>query len=102
VYNYVPNTIQCVWIKDSAYTTVAELTAALSVNPVTVMYTISPTETPLSAEELAQYAALHTNKPNTTVYNDAGAGMKLEYTADTKTYIDNKFTELANAIVSNA
>lgn len=59
-------------------------------------------ETPLSAEELAAYAALHTNKPNTTVHNDGGAHMELSYVADTKLYIDNKFTELAAAIVSNA
>lgn len=61
----------------------------------------TPVETPLSAEELAVYAAMHTNKPNTTVYNDAGAGMKLQYVADTKSYIDNKFTELQNAILSS-
>lgn len=41
----------------------------------------TPIETPLSAEELAQYAALHTNKPNTTVMNDAGAYMDAEYYA---------------------
>lgn len=71
--------------------------------PVKTLYLLAtPIETALSAEELAQYAALHSNKPNTTVYNDAGAGMKLEYVADTKTYIDNKFAELAAAIVNNA
>lgn len=61
----------------------------------------TPTETALTAEELAAYAAMHTNKPNTTVYNDAGAGMKLQYVADTKAYIDNKFNELATALVNN-
>lgn len=70
--------------------------------PVRVLYQRkTPVETPLSAEELAAYAAMHTNKPNTTVYNDAGAGMKLQYVADTKIYIDNKFTELQNAILSS-
>lgn len=62
----------------------------------------TPIETPLSAEELAQYSALHTNKPNIFAYNDAGAGMKLAYVADTKLYIDKKFNELAAAIVNNA
>lgn len=71
-------------------------------NPVTVLYELAtPIETPLTAEALAAYAALHTNKPNTTVYNNAGAGMKLQYVADTKSYIDNKFTELQNAILSS-
>jgi len=51
--------------------------------------------------ELAQYAGQHTNKPSTTVHNDAGAGMKLAYVADTKAYIDKKFNELAAAIVNN-
>lgn len=69
--------------------------------PVTVQYELeTPVETPMTAEEIAAYAALHTNKPNTTVYNDAGAWLKLEYVADTKTYIDNQFTELQNAILS--
>ena len=38
----------------------------------------TPIETPLSEEELAAYAALHTYKNNTTVFNDAGAWMELE------------------------
>lgn len=71
--------------------------------PVELVYTLAtPVETPLSAEELAQYAALHTNKPNTTIFNDSGAGMKVEYIADTKAYIDNKFTELQNAILATS
>lgn len=56
----------------------------------TVIYYLlaEPIETPLAAAEIAAYAALHTNKPNTTIYNDAGAYMAAEYVADTKTYID--------------
>ena len=46
-------------------------------------------------------AALHINYPNTTVYNDSGAVMEIEYIADTKLYIDKKFAELAAAIVNN-
>jgi hypothetical protein len=91
-----------------AFATVNELKAFLAEqynagNPVTIQYALlTPIETHLSAEELAQYAALHTNKPNTTVMNDAGVGMELAYVADTKLYIDNKFNELAAAIVNNA
>lgn len=48
--------------------------------PVKVKYALAePIETPLSEEELAAYATLHTNNPNTTVYNDAGAHMELTY-----------------------
>ena len=63
--------------------------------PVTVQYTLlEPIETSLTAEELAAYAVLHTNKPNTVVTNDAGAEMALAYVADTKAYIDNKLAQL--------
>ena len=57
----------------------------------TVSYVLAtPIETDLPEEELIAYAALHTNKPNTTIYNDAGAYMVAEYVADTKTYIDRR------------
>lgn len=59
----------------------------------------TPVETPLSATEIAAYRALHSNYPNTGVYNDAGAHMAVSYNADTKTYIDNKFAALSAAIV---
>lgn len=49
-------------------------------NPVIVLYQrLVPIETALTAEELAAYAAMHTNYPNTTVFNDAGAGMEVKY-----------------------
>ena len=71
--------------------------------PVIVQYILAePVETPLSADELSAFAELHSNKPNTTAFNDGGAGMKLSYVADTKAYIDNKFNELALAILNNA
>jgi hypothetical protein len=41
----------------------------------------TPIETPLSTEELAQYATLHTNYPSTTIYNDADAYMEVKYAA---------------------
>ena len=59
-----------------------------------------PTETPLSGVELAVFASLHSNKPNTTAFNDSGAGMKLSYVADTKTYIDQKLAVISKAILS--
>ena len=56
----------------------------------------TPVETPLSEEELAAYASLHTYRGNTTVFNDAGAYMELEYVMDAKKYIDSK---IASAIL---
>ena len=71
-------------------------------NPVIVQYVLAePIETPLTAEQLEAYenANLHTHKPITTITCEAD--MKVEYVADTKAYIDNKFNELAAAIVNN-
>ena len=52
----------------------------------------TPIETPLSAEALAAYAALHTYRGRTDVSNDAGAWMKCEYFMDAKKYIDSKIS----------
>lgn len=72
-----------------------EATTWLAKNPVTFWYALAtPIETPLSETELAAYRSLHTNKPNTTILNDAGAHMAVEYVADTKLYIDKKIAAL--------
>jgi hypothetical protein len=66
--------------------------------PVIVGYVLTePVETPLTEVELQAYLAMHSNKPTTTVLNDAGAHMALEYAADPKTYIDNKLAALVAA-----
>ena len=65
------------------------------ITSATVSYPLAtPIETPLSETEIAAYRALHSNYPNTTVLNDAGAHMVVKYAADTKLYIDNKITAL--------
>ena len=52
----------------------------LSQHPVTVYYALAtPIETDLPAEEIADYQALHTYTPNTTVSNDTGAWVKVGY-----------------------
>lgn len=61
-----------------------------------------PIVTNLSAEEVQKILALHTNKPNTTIWNDQDAEMQVTYVADTKSYIDKKFKELSDAIVVSA
>ena len=53
----------------------------------------TPIEHDLPPEVVEAYKKLHTNYPVTTVLNDAGAGMKVEYVADTKNYTDNKIAE---------
>lgn len=69
--------------------------AYLENNAVTVLYALAtPIEHALTDAELQAFRALHSCKPTTTVLNDAGAHMVLEYAADPKTYIDNKLAAL--------
>lgn len=76
------------WV--STTMTAAEFKSFLAEHPVTVMYPMAePVDTALGAELLAEFSTLHSYYPNTTVSNDAGAEMTLEYVADTKTYVDN-------------
>jgi cell division protein ZapA (FtsZ GTPase activity inhibitor) len=65
--------------------------------PLTFVYAVREEkdiiETPLTEEEIQAYKALHTNYPNTTIYNSDGAGAEVGYVADTKNYIDNKIAD---------
>jgi hypothetical protein len=89
------------YVHDSAYTDAATFKAAMS--GVMLYYELAtPVETPISETDLTAYRTLHTNKPITTVYTDSNAELAVEYVADTKTYIDNKFAELAAAVLQNA
>lgn len=55
----------------------------------------SPVVTQLSSEEIAAYKALLSNYPSTNIFTDSTpqAGIEASYTADTKTYIDNKISQ---------
>lgn len=91
---------QIVLVTDIA-STVEEMTAYLNANETLFAYPLkTPVETNLKPEEVTAFQALHTHKKNTTIFNSAGLDQQVEYAADTKTYIDNKFTELQNAILS--
>ena len=61
-------------------------------------------ETDLSSEEIEAYKQLASNYPNTNVFSDSDpqVGIEMDYTADTKMYIDNKFNELAQQILNKA
>lgn len=70
--------------------------AYLQSHPITVLYQLStPVEIPLAPAELSAYAGLHTNYPTTTVINDEGVYMALNYAADTETYIANNYVDKA-------
>ena len=62
-----------------------------------VLYPLTePVETDLTPEQLTAYAALTMYKPNTTITTDSdpAAGLSVDYVADPKAYIDNKFSAL--------
>ena len=90
-----------IYVYDSSCSTLEDFKAKLAAQPLEIIaQAAEPIAKELDAETAAAIAALRTYKPNTTIVNDAGAGMAVEYVADTKAYIDNKFTELQNAIVA--
>lgn len=73
-------------------------TTYLQTNPIEVLYILStPIETDIPEETMTAYRNLCTNYPSTVIQNDSGAGMEVEYVADTKSYIDNKLKELVQA-----
>ena len=79
---------------------VAELHTAGT--PITIQYILdTPIETPLTAEQLSAFKALHSNKPTTTIINDSGTEMSVAYVADTKLYIDQKIAAISAAILNN-
>ena len=68
------------------------------------VYVVAPQSKPitvnLSKDEVDKILSLHTYYPSTKI--SADADFEATYIADTKNYIDNKFTELANVIVASA
>lgn len=79
--------------------------AWLNKNPITVVYQLAtPTEEDIPAELLSQLKELQTYVTTTNVMfeaSDVYPIVDLEYIADTKTYIDNKFKELAEVIITS-
>lgn len=78
--------------ENSPFTTTDECIAWMNENDVKTNYVLAePIITDLTQEELDQYNALLMNYPNTTVVNDAGAYMEVEYVADTKEHIKQNY-----------
>ena len=82
VHHYVDGSAAWVYVPKGADVTGLEMCVILK----------TPIETPLSEEELAAYASLHTYRGNTTVSNDSSAHMEIEYVMDAKKYIDRLVT----------
>lgn len=88
---------------DTANGTVPPLTALgafLHLNPVLVCAPLlEPKETELTDTNVVDALALTTFYPYTTIVNDAGVGMTVEYNIDTKTYIDNSIKASVTSIM---
>lgn len=90
---------------DTSINTVALLRDYLNTHPLDAIYLLKmPVEYNLTDAEMQAFEELHTYKPNTTIMSDSEpqAGMKVEYALDMKTYVDNKFLELATQVLENA
>lgn len=70
-------------------------------NPLYVFYeTISTEFIPLPQSEQSAIRNLTTYYPSTTLTNDQGCVMELDYVTDTKNYIDNKFAQLQKSLIN--
>ncbi|WP_379714318.1 hypothetical protein [Mediterraneibacter gnavus] len=84
--------------KKERISTVTDLKAWLKENPVTVIYDLAyPIETDIPEETMTAYRNLYTNYPSTVIQNDSGAGMEVEYVADTKQFILDQIKALVQA-----
>jgi hypothetical protein len=84
--------------KKEQISTVTDLKAWLKENPVTVIYGLAyPMETDIPEETMTAYRNLYTNYPSTVIQNDSGAGMEVEYVADTKQFILDQIKALVQA-----
>ena len=81
--------------------TVDEFKAWLIENPLKIAYeTTNPEFIPLPQSEQNAIRALKTYYPTTVITNDQGCTMELDYVADTKNYIDNKFAQLQKSLIN--
>lgn len=84
--------------KKEQISTVTDLKAWLKENPVTVIYGLAyPIETDIPEETMTAYRNLYTNYPSTVIQNDSGAGMEVEYVADTKQFVLDQIKALVQA-----
>lgn len=70
----------------------------LKTNNLEICYQLAtPIETDIPEETMTAYRKLYTNYPSTVVQNDSGAGMEVEYVADTKQFILDQIKALVQA-----
>lgn len=99
--NNATDKVMCIWTTGHAYCRYDDITSVEGMvewlssqyeagTPIIMIYPrATPIETPLTAEEIEWFRFVHTNFSSTTVLNDAGTMMKIQYNADTKTWLEN-------------
>lgn len=102
VYNDGNNIRFCV--NRNLYTTIDDFKAFILQKNIKILVPITPIVTDIPAEEMAAYRELHSNYPNTNIFADQTVqpGIEMNYTADTKTYVDNKIAEAVTQAITLA
>lgn len=80
--------------------TLAEFQSWLDAHNVIIQFIKIPEEKDISTELMNAYNELKTYKPVTNIYTLEGAGIDVDYDTDLQSYIDAKFAELQQAIIS--
>ncbi len=101
---------ECFNISNSSYlqmkllkergTTADELKAFFAESDIYVLYqSVDEEFVPLEQEEQDMLNNLYTYYPNTIISNSEDCDISVQYVADTKNYVDNKFLSLASKII---
>ena len=91
---------QRIYLKVDEVTTAEQARQWLESNSVLIITQADATESiPLTPSEQAQLNALTMYAGTTEITNNGGCTMDLTYTADTKTYIDNKLAAISAAMI---
>ena len=86
------------YFRDDSCNTVSDFKAKISNSNITAIYPLkAPIETDIPEETMTAYRKLYTNYPSTVIQNDSGAGMEVEYVADTKQFILDQIKALVQA-----
>ena len=93
--------ILCITLPEEVELTLDAYKQYLADNPLRVLYKGDSEEfVPLPQSEQNAIRNLTTYYPSTTLTNDQGCVMELDYVADTKLYIDNKVSAKVASIIS--
>lgn len=86
------------YFRDDSCNAVSDFKAKISNSNITAIYPLkTPIETDILEETMTAYRKLYTNYPSTVIQNDSGAGMEVEYVADTKQFILDQIKALVQA-----